>query len=80
MLVMVGLGGECQALECLVAGLFGLGSIEHTMFSDSDPPPSVDLTFDAFNKHTLFQKHTLILCFKRQKLIFLSAFGFVNCK
>lgn len=30
-----------------MAGLFGLGSTEHTMFSDSDPPPSVDLTFDA---------------------------------
>lgn len=69
---MVGVvGGECQALECLVAGLFGLGSIEHTMFSDSDPPPSVDLTFDGFNKHTLFQKTEAHL---------LSAFDFVNCK
>lgn len=54
-----------------MAGLFGLGSIEHTMFSDSDPPLSVDLTFDAFNKHTLFQKTEAHL---------LSAFGFVICR
>lgn len=68
---MIGWAKSVKHWSYPVAGLFGLDGIEHTMFSDSDVTPSMDLAWDAFTKHTLLYKTEPHLP---------SAFGFVICR